>query len=91
MAAQNEVKWRSCTSWEDIIADLGNVNRRPKKFIQRIAIAATVYFIWRKRNHRLFSQQKRTVEQITKEVMEIVWLRRTWKFRRKKTNAKYAV
>ena len=55
MAAQNEVKWRSCTSWEGIVADLGNVHRRPKKFIQRIAIAAKVYFIWREESQAVFA------------------------------------
>ncbi|KAJ9536470.1 hypothetical protein OSB04_un000351 [Centaurea solstitialis] len=45
-------------SWT-LIMEMLNEGRGPVKLIQRLALAATIYFIWEERNNRLFNKTKK--------------------------------
>ncbi|KAJ9536688.1 hypothetical protein OSB04_un000161 [Centaurea solstitialis] len=57
-------------SWT-LIMDLLNEGRGPAKLIQRLALAATVYFVWMERNTRLFRKTKRVGMQIFKDIRSL--------------------
>ncbi|KAJ9542514.1 hypothetical protein OSB04_029020 [Centaurea solstitialis] len=58
-------------SWT-LIMDLLNEGRGPVKLIQRLALAATVYFLWIERNTRLFKKTKRVGMQIFKDTRSVI-------------------
>ena len=45
------------------------------KIINRVSLAASVYFIWRERNARIFKKETRTVVQVIQSINENVKLR----------------
>ena len=67
-------------SWEHIMDQMAN--GVPKRFIQKLTLSASVYFIWQERNFRLFRNRRRSVEGVVKEIKEMVLLRIAWKKRR---------
>ena len=66
----------------DAIVDALDSGRGPKLLIQKLALEATVYFIWRERNRRLFQDVKKTEVQIVQGIRDVVMLRMAWKHRR---------
>nr|GEY79048.1 hypothetical protein [Tanacetum cinerariifolium] len=40
--------------------------------VDKLLVAATVYYVWQERNRRLFSQEKRTVEILCNQIKECV-------------------
>ncbi|PWA53535.1 reverse transcriptase zinc-binding domain-containing protein [Artemisia annua] len=64
-------------SWAQIISSI--VNRPAQNsiwsVIQRLVLGASVYFVWQERNLRLFGGHSRTVEELTKIVIDNVRLR----------------
>ncbi|KAJ9535674.1 hypothetical protein OSB04_un001171 [Centaurea solstitialis] len=58
-------------SWASIM-DLLNQGRGPVKLVQRLALAATVYFLWVERNTRLFKKTKKVGMQIFKEIRSVI-------------------
>ena len=66
----------------DAIVDALDPGRGPKLLIQKLALEATVYFIWRERNRRLFQDVKKTEVHIVQGIRDVVMLRMAWKHRR---------
>ncbi|XP_020251372.1 uncharacterized protein LOC109828828 [Asparagus officinalis] len=62
-------KWRAC-DW-DILMDWYTCRLRGKGFkqsLKRLALANTVYRIWRERNDRIFNKGIKNIDQITKKI-----------------------
>ena len=51
-------------------------NRGPGKIIQKLALSATIYFIWRERNSRIFKNYKQVAVKVFKMIWEAVMERR---------------
>ncbi|KAJ9535204.1 hypothetical protein OSB04_un001715 [Centaurea solstitialis] len=66
-------------SWDDIVITISDVSTAPKRFTLKLALAASVYAIWRERNRRLFRGDKRTTLSLTKDIFEVVRMRQAWK------------
>ncbi|GJR80251.1 hypothetical protein Tco_0151036 [Tanacetum coccineum] len=49
--------------------------RTSKALVTKLVIAASVYFIWRERNDRLFNNNKRTVAQVIECISSVVRLK----------------
>lgn len=58
---------------------LSDGRRHPKKFVQKSALAASVYCVWQERNRRLFTDQQQPSAKIVKDIMELVLLRKSWR------------
>ena len=71
--------------WSDITALLQD-GRGPSGSLRKLALQASVYFIWRERNRRLFGDAGMVPIQIFKQVRNIVLLRMAWKFRKTYTS-----
>jgi hypothetical protein len=52
---------------------------KPSSFTQKLTLSATVYFIWQERNFRLFQKRRRSVDEVVKDIKEMVLLRIAWK------------
>ena len=57
-------------SWDDIVRCMIRMkcNRSIKSILRRVGFAACVYYIWNERNKRLFSDEKRKVEDLINEI-----------------------
>ena len=62
-------------SWDLIMLEL-NGNRGPGKIIQKLALSATIYFIWRERNYRIFKNSKQVAVKVFITIREAVMERR---------------
>ncbi|GKD71397.1 hypothetical protein Tco_1325487, partial [Tanacetum coccineum] len=60
--------------------------RNLRKVVNRLVLAAVVYYIWQERNWRIFKQEKRIVDQIQKIITENVKMR-LMSFKVKQTSA----
>lgn len=60
--------------WEDIMLYL-RTGRGPSRLSQKLAMAATMYFIWAERNRRLFDNSRLVPLQVFKRVRDMVLLR----------------
>ena len=58
-------------SWDMIMLEL-NGNRGPRKIIQKLALSATIYYILRERNSRIFRNSKQVVVKVFKMIREAV-------------------
>ncbi|KAJ9557074.1 hypothetical protein OSB04_011688 [Centaurea solstitialis] len=65
-------------SWSLILQDLVN-GQGPGRLIQKLALAASVYFIWMERNNRLFKGIKRPSVQVFKEIRKVILDRMAWR------------
>ncbi|XP_024964454.1 uncharacterized protein LOC112504742 [Cynara cardunculus var. scolymus] len=54
------------SSWDHILEAISDTGRRPKRLKQKLAVAASVYYIWQERNRRLFSEDRWTSMQLIK-------------------------
>ncbi|KAJ9536720.1 hypothetical protein OSB04_un000105 [Centaurea solstitialis] len=77
---KNEVDlWGFPDAWNDILVNLED-NRGPKTLMQKLALSASIYFIWRERNRRLFRDLKQpsvgTFKMIRGSIIESMALRR---------------
>ncbi|KAJ9535927.1 hypothetical protein OSB04_un000907 [Centaurea solstitialis] len=66
-------------SWDDIVLAIADTSTAPKMLTHKLALAASVYTIWRERNRRLFRGDKRSVLSLTKDICDVVWMRAAWK------------
>ncbi|KAJ9536675.1 LOW QUALITY PROTEIN: hypothetical protein OSB04_un000148 [Centaurea solstitialis] len=81
----NAIGWLDAPgTWNEIVGALIGPSP-PKKFICKIAIAAAVYMIWKERNRRIFTSERRTEIMCAKDTIEIIMLRNAWKRMRKHT------
>ncbi|KAJ9536724.1 hypothetical protein OSB04_un000109 [Centaurea solstitialis] len=64
--------------WSDIL-NLLEENRGPRKNLQKLALAGTVYFIWIERNRRLFKDLGVAPIQLFKQIREVIWTRVAWR------------
>ncbi|KAJ9544003.1 hypothetical protein OSB04_023710 [Centaurea solstitialis] len=64
--------------WSNIMILLEE-NRGPKKKLQKLALAGTVYFIWMERNRRLFKNLGVVPIQLFKQIREVIWTRIAWR------------
>ncbi|KAJ9541666.1 hypothetical protein OSB04_028172 [Centaurea solstitialis] len=65
-------------SWNLILQDLVS-GQGPGRLIQKLALAASVYFIWMERNNRLFKGMKRPSIQVFKEIRKVILDRMAWR------------
>ncbi|KAJ9561653.1 hypothetical protein OSB04_006813 [Centaurea solstitialis] len=80
----NAVDWLNFPAdWDSILVALDDDGSKPKRMIHRLALSACVYEIWKERNKRLFTDEKRTTQQIIRHVLETIRLREAWKTRNK--------
>ncbi|GJT18120.1 RNA-directed DNA polymerase, eukaryota, reverse transcriptase zinc-binding domain protein [Tanacetum coccineum] len=58
----------------DLCRELTGRNKESKfgMVVDKLLLAATVYYVWQERNRRLFSQEKRTVEILCNQIKECV-------------------
>ncbi|KAJ9542824.1 hypothetical protein OSB04_029330 [Centaurea solstitialis] len=80
--AQSVMKQDAPSTWNEIMGALVGPSP-PKKFICKIALAAAVYMIWKERNRRIFTSERRTDIVCAKDTIEIIMLRNAWKRMRK--------
>ncbi|KAJ9539059.1 hypothetical protein OSB04_031792 [Centaurea solstitialis] len=74
-----QVDWRTAPSrWDDML-ELISASTAVLSLKHKLALAATVYFIWRERNRRIFTDERRTAQHLIKEIMEVVLMRMAWK------------
>ncbi|XP_024964889.1 uncharacterized protein LOC112505175 [Cynara cardunculus var. scolymus] len=64
--------------WEQIVQVISDPNIRPKLLKQKLAVAATVYYIWQERNRRRFAATKRTAQDVTAVIQESISIRADW-------------
>jgi len=64
-------------SWNQIVVEMENGFSR--SLLQRLTLAASIYILWHERNHRIFQNRQRSMDQVTKEIKEVVLLRMTCK------------
>ncbi|GJT04162.1 mitochondrial proton/calcium exchanger protein-like protein isoform X1 [Tanacetum coccineum] len=70
----NESKWdSSCENVIDVIANEGCRNSI-RSVIQRITIATSVYYIWNKKNKRIFTQEQRSCQCLFNGIEESIKL-----------------
>nr|XP_043619801.1 uncharacterized protein LOC122591606 [Erigeron canadensis] len=67
----------SSQRWEDILAILLPLSKSNSatSVIARLALAATVYFVWQERNNHMFTNNQRPPEQLIKAIVDTVRLR----------------
>ena len=62
--------------------------RSAQSIIARIVLAATAYFIWMERNHRLFNKKSSTVDQLVQAISSTVRLKLvTFRFKKMSTRS----
>ena len=54
------------STWDEIVLALSDNSRAPKGLLQKLTLAASVYMIWKERNRRLFTNEKRPYTQLIK-------------------------
>ncbi|GJX69408.1 hypothetical protein Tco_0305135 [Tanacetum coccineum] len=66
-------------NWDAIMAAMTQLrhNRSIKSVLRRIILAACVYFIWKERNKRLFTSDKKDSNDLTAEIVNYVRLKLT--------------
>ena len=64
--------------WQDIMDSLKNQGG-PKKTKHCLALAASVYHIWRERNRRIFQKCNRPSVQVTRDICDVILKRMAWK------------
>lgn len=76
----NDVGWSNApTSWNTMVEVLADDNVAPKKLIYKLALAASVYMIWRERNGRIFTEDRKPAQILAKEILSVVGMRMAWK------------
>ena len=79
-----QMEWNGFpTTWDEIVLALSDSSRAPKGLLQKLTIAASVYMIWKERNRRLFTNERRPYTQLIKDIRHVVKSRFAWKMRKK--------
>ncbi|KAI3715165.1 hypothetical protein L6452_22135 [Arctium lappa] len=68
--------------WDDIVELLSDDSYARKPLASKLFVAASVYYIWRERNNRLFRNAAISVDQIVQDIRNIVTMRLAWNTRR---------
>ncbi|KAJ9536547.1 hypothetical protein OSB04_un000299 [Centaurea solstitialis] len=79
------------TNWDDIVMAISDHATAPTRFVCKLALAAMVYEIWIERNKRIFTDEKRSMVQITQTIMRTIELREDWKKRQKLGNTTHGL
>ncbi|KAJ9539315.1 hypothetical protein OSB04_032048 [Centaurea solstitialis] len=70
------VEWNGFPStWEDILSAISDEGRKPTRLIHKLALSASIYGIWRERNRRLFTGEKRSCQEIVVHTLSTIRLR----------------
>jgi hypothetical protein len=78
------VEWTGfLSSWDAILDAFSNGSLVPKRMLHKLALSASVYEVWRERNRRLFTGERRTSIAIAKYIISTIMLRHAWKSRLK--------
>ncbi|XP_024972771.1 uncharacterized protein LOC112511401 [Cynara cardunculus var. scolymus] len=64
--------------WDHILVVLSDSRRHSKSLKQKLAVAASVYYIWQERNRRLFTEDRRTTLQLIKVILDSISIRADW-------------
>ncbi|KAJ9546654.1 hypothetical protein OSB04_019197 [Centaurea solstitialis] len=66
-----EVQWHGFPdSWDDILYAISHSSLEPKSILHKLTLAASVYAIWRERNRRLFTNEKRSVVALVQDIRQ---------------------
>ncbi|KAJ9535485.1 hypothetical protein OSB04_un001384 [Centaurea solstitialis] len=65
-------------TWEEIRAGISQ-HRRVRKMEHNLALAASVYHIWRERNMRIFQNKSRPTEKVVDAICDAILRRMAWK------------
>ncbi|XP_024963616.1 uncharacterized protein LOC112503869 [Cynara cardunculus var. scolymus] len=66
------------STWDLFMETISDSNRCPKRLKQKLAVAASVYYIWQERNRRLFTGESRTSLQLVKVIDDAISMRVDW-------------
>ncbi|KAJ9536534.1 hypothetical protein OSB04_un000286 [Centaurea solstitialis] len=76
---KNEVDlWGFLEIWDAIMEALSD-NRGPTTLLRKLALSATIYFIWRERNSRIFRNAKQPPVQVFKRIRSAILDRMAWR------------
>lgn len=76
----NEVGWINApSSWSVMMNVLADDTGAPRKLVHKLALAASVYMIWRERNARIFTDDRKTAKVLAKNILSVVRMRMAWK------------
>ncbi|XP_024976218.1 uncharacterized protein LOC112514118 [Cynara cardunculus var. scolymus] len=70
------------STWDLFMKTISDSNHRPNRLNQKLAVAASVYYIWQDRNRRLFTGESRTYLQLVKVIVDAISMRVDWLSRR---------
>ena len=61
-------------NWKVIIDEFSRLkaNRNIWSVVRRIALGASVYFVWQERNSRIFKNSERSVDTLVQNIMESI-------------------
>ncbi|KAJ9536687.1 hypothetical protein OSB04_un000160 [Centaurea solstitialis] len=79
LQVRNAIGWLDAPlGWEGMMGILSG-QAQPKKFMHKIGLAASVYMIWKERNKRLFTKERRPEIVCAKETIEVIMMRCAWR------------
>ncbi|XP_024963365.1 uncharacterized protein LOC112503582 [Cynara cardunculus var. scolymus] len=58
-----------CSYAHEVLETISDSSRRPKSVKKKLALAASVFYIWQERNRRLFTEESHTTLQLIKVIM----------------------
>ncbi|KAJ9566105.1 hypothetical protein OSB04_002071 [Centaurea solstitialis] len=68
-----EFQWHSFPDrWDLILMSISNPDTHKTPFTFRVLLAVAVYMVWRERNARLFSADRRSVEKVVRDIVTVV-------------------
>ncbi|KAJ9536672.1 hypothetical protein OSB04_un000145 [Centaurea solstitialis] len=83
LIVKKKIHWHGApNTWENIMLGLSDSTLPPSALLQKLGLEATVYFIWKERNKRLFTNERTPALQVAKEIIEVAQMRAAWKRRK---------
>ncbi|KAJ9536694.1 hypothetical protein OSB04_un000167 [Centaurea solstitialis] len=73
------IGWLDAPVEWDVVMDTLSGHHTRLKFIQKLGLAAAVYTIWRERNKRIFTEDRKTEIGCAKDAIDIVMMRVAWR------------
>ncbi|KAJ9545693.1 hypothetical protein OSB04_025400 [Centaurea solstitialis] len=80
---KDSISWNLAPNdWDGIIVGLSDPGLPPSSLIQKLGLAATVYFVWIEQNKRLFTNEKTPAIQLAKDIIDRAQSWAAWKRRK---------
>ena len=68
---QKSAGWNEEIEWATMHANMKSIQDE----VYRMTLAAALYYIWQERNHRIFQQKERSIEEIIKQIIQEIHCR----------------